>query len=156
VRDRGLQQALLQHLQPEWDKTFAEGPYGFRPGRSAHQAVAQAQRYLGEGYGWVVDLDLEKVFDRVTHDTLMSLVRKRGEDRRGLKLIDRDLRAGAVTDVGVEATIEVAQQGGPCRPCWQICCWTVSIRSWSVGGTGSCARRTIVTGTARAHALASG
>jgi RNA-directed DNA polymerase len=116
VLDRFIQQALLQVLQPEWDKTFSEGSYGFRPGRSAHQAVAQAQRYLGESYGWVVDLDLEKFFDRVHHDKLMSLVKKRVEDRRVLKLIDRYLKAGAVTDVGFEATVEGTPQGGPLSP----------------------------------------
>ena len=82
VLDRFIQQALLQALQPEWDKTFSDGSYGFRPGRSAHQAIAQAQRYLGEGYSWVVDLDLEKFFDRVNHDKLMSLVKQRVADRR--------------------------------------------------------------------------
>jgi RNA-directed DNA polymerase len=87
--DRFIQQALLQVLQPEWDKTFSGGSYGFRPGRSAHQAVARAQRYWSAGYGWVVDLDLEKFFDRVNHDKLMSLVKKRVADRRVVQLIDR-------------------------------------------------------------------
>ena len=72
VVDRLIQQALLQVLQPCWDPTFSEHSYGFRPGRSAHQAVAQAQRYVAEGYGVVVDLDLEKFFDRVNHDSLMA------------------------------------------------------------------------------------
>jgi len=73
VLDRFIQQALLQVLQPEWDKTFSEGSYGFRPGRSAHQAVAQAQRYLGESYGWVVDLDLEKFLDHASCCLLQTL-----------------------------------------------------------------------------------
>jgi RNA-directed DNA polymerase len=83
VLDRFIQQAVLQVLQPAWDTTFSASSEGVRPGRSAHQAVAQAQRYVGEGYGWVVDLDLEKFFDRVNHDKLMSLVKKRVADRRG-------------------------------------------------------------------------
>ena len=93
VVDRFIQQALLQVLQPIWDRTFSEWSYGFRPGRSAQQAVAQAQRYLGMGYSWVVDLDLEKFFDRVNHDKLMSRVRGRVADRRVLRLIDRYLKA---------------------------------------------------------------
>ena len=72
--DRLIQQALLQVLQGKWDPTFSEHSYGFRPGRSAHQAVAQAQQYIAEGYGIVADLDLEKFFDRVNHDKLMGAV----------------------------------------------------------------------------------
>lgn len=116
VLDRFIQQAVLQVLQPEWDQTFSESSYGFRPGRSAHQAIAQAQRYLGEGYGWVVDLDLEKFFDRVNHDKLISLVKERVADRRVLQLIDRYLKAGALTDAGLEATVEGTPQGGPLSP----------------------------------------
>jgi RNA-directed DNA polymerase len=116
VLDRFIQQAMLQVLQPEWDKAFSDGSYGFRPGRSAHQAIAQAQRYLGEGYSWVVDLDLEKFFDRVNHDKLMSLVKQRVADRRVLQLIDRSLKAGALTDEGLEATLEGTPQGGPVSP----------------------------------------
>jgi RNA-directed DNA polymerase len=116
VLDRFIQQALLQALQPEWDKTFSEGSYGFRPGRSAHQALVRAQRYLGEGYGWVVDLHLEKFFDRVNHDKLMSLVKQRVADRRVLQLIDRYLKAGALTDAGLEATVKGTPQGGPLSP----------------------------------------
>jgi RNA-directed DNA polymerase len=106
VLDRFMQQAVLQVLQPMWDPTFSEGSYGFRPGRSAHQAVAQAQHYLREGYSGVVDLDLEKFFDRANQDKLMSLVKERVADRRVLKLIDRYLKAGALTDEGLEATVE--------------------------------------------------
>jgi RNA-directed DNA polymerase len=79
---RFMQQAMRQGLQPEWEKTFADGSDGFRPERSAPQAIAQAQRYVGEGYSWVVDIDLEKFFDRVNHDKLMSLVKRRVADRR--------------------------------------------------------------------------
>ena len=116
VLDRFLQQALLQVLQPQWDPTFSGGSYGFRPGRSAHQAIARAQQYVEEGYDWVVDLDLEKFFDRVNHDKLMSLVKERVRDRRVLQLIDRYLKAGALTGDGFEATVEGTPQGGPLSP----------------------------------------
>jgi RNA-directed DNA polymerase len=116
VLDRFLQQALLQVLQPAWDRTFSDGSYGFRPGRSAHQALARAQAYLEEGYSWVVDLDLEKFFDRVNQDKLMSLVKERIRDRRVLQLIDRYLKAGALTGDGFEATTEGTPQGGPLSP----------------------------------------
>jgi RNA-directed DNA polymerase len=116
VLDRFIQQALLQLLQRDWDKTFSEQSYGFRPGRSAHQAVAQAQNYLGAGYSCVVDLDLEQFFDRVNHDQLMSWVRKRVSDRRVLRLIDRYLKAGALTSEGLEVTPEGTPQGGPISP----------------------------------------
>ena len=116
--DRFIPQARLQGRQPEGDTTVSEGREGCRPGRSAHQAVAQAPRSLGESDGWVVDLDLEKVCDRGHHDTLMRRVKKRVEDRRVLKLIDRDLKAGAVTDLGVEASVEGTPPGGPVSPLW--------------------------------------
>jgi RNA-directed DNA polymerase len=114
--DRFIPQARRQALQPEWDQTVSDGSDGFRPGRSAHQAIAQAQRYLGEGYSWVVDLDLERCFDRVNHDKRMSRVTQRVADRRVLQLIDRYLKAGALTDEGLEATREGTPQGGPLSP----------------------------------------
>ena len=87
VLDRFVQQAVMQVLQRRWDPTFSQYSYGFRPGRSAHQAVVQAQQYIAQGYGWVIDLDLERFFDRVNHDKLMGQIAKRIEDKRLLKLI---------------------------------------------------------------------
>jgi RNA-directed DNA polymerase len=117
VLDRCLEQALLQVLQEEWDPTCSERSDGFRPRRSAHQAVEQAQAYLRAGYTWVVDIDLEQFFDRVNHDVLMSRVRRRVTDRRVLTLIHRFLKAGALTLEGnVEPTAEGTPQGGPLSP----------------------------------------
>lgn len=116
VLDRLIQQALLQVLQRDWDASFSEHSYGFRPNRSAHQAVARAQAYLREGYSWVVDMDLEKFFDRVNHDKLMSLVRRRVTDTRVLKLIDRYLKAGALSAGEYQPTVEGTPQGGPLSP----------------------------------------
>jgi RNA-directed DNA polymerase len=114
--DRVIQQAILQVLSSEWDPTFSENSFGFRPGRSAHQAVAQAQTYLEEGYTWVVDMDLEKFFDRVNHDVLMSRVARRVEDKRLLKLIRAFLNSGVMIGGLTEATPEGTPQGGPLSP----------------------------------------
>jgi len=116
VVDRLIQQALLQVLQEQWDPTFSEHSYGFRPGRSAHQAVAQAQRYVAEGYGVVVDLDLEKFFDRVNHDSLMARVASRVTDKRVLKLIRAFLKSGVMEDGLVGPVDEGTPQGGPLSP----------------------------------------
>ena len=94
VLDRFIQQAVLQVLQKHWDRTFSEHSYGFRPGRSAQQAVAQAQRYIAEGRRWVVDIDLEKFFDRVNHDRLMGRLAQRVRDKRVLKLIRAPMLSG--------------------------------------------------------------
>src|SRR5213593_4668715 len=116
VLDRFIQQAVMQVLQRRWDRTFSEYSYGFRPGRSAHQAVAQAQQYIAADCSWVVDLDLEKFFDRVNHDKLMGQVAKRVEDKRLLKLIRAFLNAGVLENGLVSPSVEGTPQGGPLSP----------------------------------------
>jgi RNA-directed DNA polymerase len=116
VLDRFIQQAVMQVLQRRWDRTFSDHSYGFRPGRSAHQAVAQAQQYIAEGHGWCVDLDLEKFFDRVNHDKLMGQIAKRIEDKRLLKLIRAFLNAGVMESGLVSPSVEGTPQGGPLSP----------------------------------------
>src|SRR6516225_3502014 len=116
VLDRFIQQAVLQVLQRRWDRTFSDHSYGFRPGRSAHQAVAQAQQYIAEGHGWCVDLDLEKFFDRVNHDKLMGQIAKRVADKRLLKLIRAFLKAGVMENGLVSPSVEGTPQGGPLSP----------------------------------------
>jgi RNA-directed DNA polymerase len=116
VLDRFVQQAVMQVLQGKWDRTFSNHSYGFRPGRSAHQAVAQAQQYIAEGYRWVVDLDLEKFFDRVSHDKRIARIAARVSDQRMLKLIRAFLRAGVMKDGLVSPVDEGTPQGGPLSP----------------------------------------
>jgi RNA-directed DNA polymerase len=116
VLDRFIQQAVLQVLQADWDGTFSEMSFGFRPGHSAHQAVAQAQAYIVSGHTVVVDMDLEKFFDRVNHDILMGLVAKRVADKRLLKLIRGFLTAGVLEGGLVSPTEEGTPQGGPLSP----------------------------------------
>ena len=116
VLDRLIQQAVMQVLQRQWDGTFSEHSYGFRPGRSAHQAVAQAQQYIAEGHGWCVDLDLEKFFDRVNHDKLMGRIARRVDDKRLLKLIRAFLNAGVMENGLVSPSVEGTPQGGPLSP----------------------------------------
>jgi RNA-directed DNA polymerase len=116
VLDRFIQQAVMQVLQAEWDRTFSEASFGFRPGRSAHQAVERAQEYIASGHDWVVDIDLEKFFDRVNHDILMGLIAKRVTDKRILKLIRGFLTAGVLADGLVSPTEEGTPQGGPLSP----------------------------------------
>jgi RNA-directed DNA polymerase len=116
VLNRLIQQAVQQVLQKQWDPTFSEHSYGFRPGRSAQQAVAQAQQYMAQGYGWCGDLDLEKFFDRVNHDKLRGQVAKRVADKRLLKLIRAFLNAGVMENGLVSPSVEGTPQGGPLSP----------------------------------------
>ena len=116
VLDRFIQQAVLQVLQPRFDPSFSESSYGFRPGRSAHDAVCQAQRYVQSGRRWVVDVDLEKFFDRVNHDVLMGLLAKRIADARVLRLIRRYLEAGVMCNGVAQERHEGTPQGGPLSP----------------------------------------
>src|SRR5262245_5921191 len=116
VLDRFIQQAVMQVLQADWDGTFSQTSFGFRPGRSAHQAVERAQTYIASGHAVVVDIDLEKFFDRVNHDILMGLVAKRVADKRLLKLIRGFVTAGVREGGLVSATEEGTPQGGPLSP----------------------------------------
>lgn len=116
VLDRFIQQALLQILQQEWDGTFSESSFGFRPKRSAHQAIKRSQEYLKRGYLWVVDMDLEKFFDRVNHDKVMSEVRKRVSDKRVNILIQRFLRSGIEHEGRLMKSEMGTPQGGPLSP----------------------------------------
>jgi RNA-directed DNA polymerase len=116
VLDRFIQQAVMQVLQRKWDRAFSEHSYGFRPGRSAHQAVEKAQQYIAEGYRWVVDLDLEKFFDRVNHDRLMAKLAEKVSDKRMLKLIRAFLTAGVMENGLVGPVDEGTPQGGPLSP----------------------------------------
>jgi RNA-directed DNA polymerase len=116
VLDRLIQQAVMQVLQADWDRTFSETSFGFRPKRSAHQAVEQAQAYIASGYAVVVDIDLEKFFDRVNHDILMGLIAKRVTDKPILKLIRSFLTAGVMEGGLVSSTEEGTPQGGPLSP----------------------------------------
>jgi len=133
VVDRLIQQAMHQVLSPIFDPFFSEHSYGFRPGRGAHQAVLQAREYVSGGRRWVVDMDLEKFFDNVNHDLLMSRLGRRVGDRRVLAMIRRYLQAGTMAG-GVESP---RQEG--------TSCWTIWTRSWSGAATRSVATRTTVT-----------
>jgi RNA-directed DNA polymerase len=116
VLDRFIQQALLQVLQQDWDVTFSDSSYGFRPGKSAHQAIKRSQEYLKEGYGWVVDMDLEKFFDRVNHDKVMSEVQERVSDERVTNLVQRYLRSGIEHEGKLVKPEMGTPQGGPLSP----------------------------------------
>jgi RNA-directed DNA polymerase len=116
VLDRFIQQGVMQVLQDRWGRTFSDHSYGFWPGRSAHQAVEQVQQYIAEGCRWVVDLDLEKFFDRVNHDKRMARIAERVSDKRLLKLIRAFLRAGVMEDGLVSPVDEGTPQGGPLSP----------------------------------------
>jgi len=116
VIDRLLQQAIAQVLTPIFERKFSSYSYGFRPGRSAHDAILKAQGYVQEGYEWVVDIDLEKFFDRVNHDMLMARVAREVKDKRVLKLIRAYLNSGVMVNGVVMETEEGTPQGGPLSP----------------------------------------
>lgn len=116
VLDRLIQQAMQQVLSPIFEPTFSEASYGFRVGRNAHQAIEQAQEYVAEGYGWVVDIDLEKFFDTVHHERLMARVKDVVKARRVRSLINAYLKAGVLVGGIVEATEDGTPQGGPLSP----------------------------------------
>ena len=116
VVDRMIQQALLQRMTPIFEPTFSEGSYGFRPGRSAQEAVARWREHIAAGYSWVVDLDLEKFFDRVNHDVLMGRVGRRVKDKKVLRLIRRYLQSGLMEGGVVSPRREGTPQGGPLSP----------------------------------------
>lgn len=116
VVDRLIQQALSQALMPHYDSTFSDSSFGYRPGRSAHQALDRAKEHIGAGHRWVVDVDLEKFFDRVNHDVLMSRLSRRIKDKRILKLIRRCLQAGIMEDGIVSPRVEGTPQGSPLSP----------------------------------------
>jgi RNA-directed DNA polymerase len=148
VLDRFIQQAVMQVLQKRWDRTFSERSYGFRPGRSAHQAVEAAQKYIAAGHRWCVDLDLEKFFDRVSHDKLMAKIAERVSDKRLLKLIRAFLTAGVMEGGLVSPVDEGTPQGGPL--CSATSCWMSSTGSWSGAATASRGMRTTATSTCAA------
>lgn len=116
VQDRLIQQAMHQVLSEEYDPKFSEASYGFRPGRSAHDAVRTAQGYIESGKKWVVDMDLEKFFDTVNHDRLMSRLKLDIEDKRVLWLVNQYLKAGVMVEGVVMGTEEGTPQGGPLSP----------------------------------------
>ena len=116
VLDRLIQQAVMQVLQRRWDPTFSAHSHGFRPKRSAHQAVAKAQQYIAAGHRWVIDLDLEKFFDRVNHDKLMAAIARRITDKRVLQLIGAFLKVGVMENGLVSPAEEGTPQGGPLSP----------------------------------------
>jgi len=116
VVDRFIQQALLQALTPMYDPGFSDHSFGFRPGRNAHQAVRQAKAYIAQGYEWVVDIDLEKCFDRINHDILMGRLARRISDKRIWRMIRRYLQAGVMVNGVVQERYEGTPQGGPLSP----------------------------------------
>ncbi len=133
VLDRFVQQVLLQVLQEDWDPTFSDASFGFRPKRGAHQAIIRAQSHVKAGFHWAVDMDLEKFFDKVDHDVLIGEVRKRISDKRFLCLIRRYLTSGVLIDDVLHETVEGTHRAHRCPRCWQTCCLIASTRNWKSG-----------------------
>jgi RNA-directed DNA polymerase len=116
VQDRLIQQAMQQKLSPIFEPTFSENSYGFRPGRSAHDAVRAAQNYIQEGYTWSVDIDLERFFDTVNHDRLMARMKETVKDKKVLRLVNKYLKAGVMANGVVMETVSGTPQGSPLSP----------------------------------------
>jgi group II intron reverse transcriptase/maturase len=116
VQDRFIQQAMHQVLSPQFESTFSEHSYGFRPGRSAHEAVKAAQEHVEAGYDWVVDIDMERFFDTVNHDRLMARMKAVVKDKRVLRLVNAYLKAGVMVNGVVVEMREGTPQGGPLSP----------------------------------------
>ena len=144
VLDRLIQQAMHQVLMPLFDPGFSGFSFGFRPGRNAHQAVLAARLHIAAGRRFVVDIDLEKFFDRVNHDVLMARVARRVKDKRVLRLIRRYLQAGLMLGGLAMARREGTPQGG-CRRCCRTSCSTISTRNWSGAVMRSAATPTTAT-----------
>ena len=147
VLDRLIQQALLQVLQPILDPNFSQHSYGFRPGRSAHDAVLAAQSFVQSGRRIVVDVDLEKFFDRVDHDILIDRLRRKIPDGGIIRLVRAYLNADIVDGDTVIERTGARRKAGRCRRCWPICCWTRWTRSLNGGATPSAATLTTATST---------
>ena len=135
VLDRLIQRAVYQVISSIFEKDFSDSSYGYRPRRSAQQAVEQARKYVGEGRRWVVDMDLEKFFDRVNHDILMARVARKIKDKRILLLIRRYLQAGVMEDGLTKASWEGTPQGGPLTPPTQSQTSSLS-ELWITAGAG--------------------
>ena len=129
------------------DPSFSESSYGFRPGRSAHQALLKAKEYVADGRVIVVEVDLEKFFDRVNHDILMARLARRVADKRLWRIVRRFLEAGLMQDGVCVERHEGTPQGGPLSRSWRICSLTIWTRNWSDGATVSAAMPTIATST---------
>ena len=138
VVDRLIQQALLQQLTPIFDPRFSDYSYGFRPGRSAHQAIETARAHVAAGHRWCVELDLEKFFDRVNHDVLMVHIERHVEDKRALRLIRRYLEAGAMSGLSADGR-KGRRKAARSRRCCRTSCSTNSTVSWNGGAISSCA-----------------